>query len=367
MPLTTDEIMNRALGLVLGVAVGDAKGIGYELLTRQQILELKQTREKENESTDEKEMLYPHVTTSNPYIPHDWPCGRWTDDTQLTLAMVRAISKSIETKTPLFSNEGMSYIVEEHITEWKECVHGWGGTKTAIENLNNKSHTYKNSGNTTSVGNGVLMKIAPLAFYYYILDEKTPVERLERDDEIEILCRMTHNTTVAVMSACVFVKMSIYAFKHSLSSHAERLSFLDYASQVAIHYEHKYGLDIDKDVKNILSTRIKRYIQELKQTDSISEETLISVSNGGTFFCVDSLSMVIGLLACQVPSFDTVVRATEIGGDTDSNAAMIGALVGGMKGQKEIDEHHVKYLYRTDYVRQVGEEFGAKLVDFYEK
>ena len=39
--------------------------------------------------------------------------------------------------------------------------------------------------------------------------------------------------------------------------------------------------------------------------------------------------MVYGLFVQAVPSFATILNAVFIGGDTDTNAAMVGAMVGG--------------------------------------
>ncbi|CAF4118405.1 unnamed protein product, partial [Adineta steineri] len=43
-------------------------------------------------------------------------------------------------------------------------------------------------------------------------------------------------------------------------------------------------------------------------------------------------------------------------------AAMIGALLGAKHGEEAIDHRRVEIVFRTDYVRQVGEEFGKALV-----
>ncbi|CAF0798788.1 unnamed protein product [Rotaria sp. Silwood1] len=333
--MNSNEILERSIGIALGTAIGDAKGIAYETLTRQQIIDL--------QNKDEK-TLYTRVT-NHPYIPNDWQIGRWTDDTQLTLAMMRAITKYLQSK-----EDFMLTIVNEHIIEWKESIAGWGGTKTAIERLSNGTHTYLDSGNQAE-GNGVLMKLAPLAFYYSLCDNAD-------DHELEIICRMTHNTSVALSTACTYVHMCIYLFKQkNLTSN----DFLEYVYQLSLKYENKYAL---KDDKYLISLRIKRYI-ELNLSSQIDEKSIIDISDGGTYYCVNSLTMIIGLIACSStcePNFNTLIHATEIGGDTDSNAAMIGAIIGGMKGIKSLEQEHINQVYRSDYVRKIGEEFGLALI-----
>jgi ADP-ribosylglycohydrolase len=336
--MNPNEILERTVGLALGTAIGDAKGIAYETLTRQQIIELK--------NKNENKTLYTQVI-NHPYIPENWQIGRWTDDTQLTLAMMKAITKYLQLNEDLISN-----IVNEHIIEWKESIAGWGGTKDAIERLSNGTHTYLNSGNKAE-GNGVLMKLAPLAFYYSLC-------KTVNDNEIETICRMTHNSSVALLTACIYVHMCIYLFEKKNQNSND---FLHYIYQLSLQYEKKYEIN---EEKYFVSSRIKRYLDANLISD-INEKLIIDVSNGGTFHCVDSLTMIIGLIACLPtcePNFDTLIRASEIGGDTDSNAAMIGAIIGGMKGIKSLEQEHINQVYRTDYIRKIGEEFGLAIIEY---
>lgn len=333
--MNSKDILERTVGIALGTAIGDAKGIAYETSTREQIIQ---------RQAEEQKSLYTRVT-NHPYIPENWQIGRWTDDTQLTLAMMKAITKSLHQSNDDF----MANIVNEHIIEWKESIAGWGGTKNAIERLSNGTHTYLNSGNQAE-GNGVLMKLVPLAFYYSLYGNVN-------DDEIEKICRMTHDTPIALSTACLYVHMCLYLFekKNPLSK-----EFLQYLYQLSLQYERKYQLT---ENKHLVSARIQRYLDVPSYSD-IDEKLIIDVSHGGTYYCVNSLLMVIGLIACLPtcePDFDTLIRATEIGGDTDSNAAMIGAILGVMKGVSSLEQEHITQLYRMDYIRKVGEEFGQAL------
>jgi ADP-ribosylglycohydrolase len=72
--------------------------------------------------------------------------------------------------------------------------------------------------------------------------------------------------------------------------------------------------------------------------------------------------MVVGLVAAKRVTFATLEKALEMGGDTNIVAAMVGALLGATKGQSAIDNRRVEIVFRSDYVRQVGEEFGQALV-----
>ncbi|CAF1229423.1 unnamed protein product [Rotaria sp. Silwood1] len=344
MSLQPNEIIDRALGMAFGTAVGDAMGIPFENLTPEQIAKIQM-------SLNEKDSLFINAAGRNPYIPKEWPAGRWGDATQLSLAIMHAIAKHLcdgAEKTPLITS-----IVDEHVREWQHCTDGWGtGTKSAIERIAQGSYSYCNSGGL-STGNGVIMKLTPLAFFFHVCD-------LNIDDElVEIVCRMTHVSPVTIVTALIYVHLCIFIFENDLpSSSVERKAFLQYVNQLSVKYECKYNLVTHQD---LLSIRIHRYLEKI---DEINNELLLDVSHGGTFFCVDTLSMVVGLVVSKRVTFETLNKAVQMGGDTNIIAAMIGALLGATQGHQAIDKRRTEIVFRSDYVQQIGEEFGQALVHY---
>jgi ADP-ribosylglycohydrolase len=70
-----------AVGLILGCAVGDAKGIAYENLTAAQVTALRHT----DRHAEQERSGRPYLKcVRHKFIPHDFEAGRFTDDTQLT-------------------------------------------------------------------------------------------------------------------------------------------------------------------------------------------------------------------------------------------------------------------------------------------
>ena len=344
MLLQPNEIVDRAIGMAYGTAVGDAMGIPFENLTPKQITEIQM-------SLNKNESLFVNAAGRNPYIPKEWPTGRWGDATQLSLAIMHAIAKHLDAgteKLPLIKS-----IVDEHVREWHGCTDGWGnGTKDAIEKIAQGSYSYYNSGGL-STGNGVIMKLTPIAFFFHVC-------KLNVDDElIETVCRMTHTSSVTIATAYIYIYLCVFIFEHGLpSSEVERKAFLQYAYELSIKYESKYNLVIQKEV---LSIRVQRYLENMNDIDN---ELLLDVSQGGTFFCVDTFSMVIGLIATKQVTFETLERALQMGGDTNIVAAMIGALLGATQGEQAIDSRRTGIVFRSDYIRQIGEEFGQALVQY---
>lgn len=341
-----NDISDRAIGMAFGTAIGDAMGIPFENLTPEQIAEIQA-------SLDKDESLFVNVAGRNPYVSKDWPTGRWGDATQLSLAIMHAIVKHLDDGASAEQLPLITSIVDEHVREWRNGTDGCGnGTKNALEKIAQGSCSYLNSGGT-STGNGVIMKLTPIAFFFYVCNIDV------NDELVEQVCRMTHTSPVTMATTFIYLHLCLFIFKHHLpSTDTEKKSFLEYLYQLSITYETKYSLIVLED---LLSIRIHRYLENIT---NISNELLLDVSHGGTFFCVDTLSMVIGLIVEKQMTFETLEKAIKMGGDTNIVTAMLGALLGATHGQTAIDHRRVQLVYRSDYVRQIGEEFGRALTQY---
>jgi len=108
-----------------------------------------------------------------------------------------------------------------------------------------------------------------------------------------------------------------------------------------------------------MSPRLKLYLDNF---DNLTDQKIYEISQGATFFTIDSCTTVIGFLVGRDPSFHSVVRAALLGGDTDSNASMIGGILGGMKGVEIMPLTYIEQLHRPKMVIQSALEFYKSLV-----
>jgi ADP-ribosylglycohydrolase len=101
-----------------------------------------------------------HSLEGNRYLRGE-PIGSYSDDTQLTLAVARAVV------SPDLIDIGL--LAREHIAAYLETQRGWGtATRVAVERLlqgetPDRSGRVDNPG--AALGNGVLMKISPVALW----------------------------------------------------------------------------------------------------------------------------------------------------------------------------------------------------------
>jgi len=278
-------------------------------------------------------------------------------------------------KALIASNGGldMQTVAAEHVNAQIESVFGWGtGTRLAVQRLRDGTHNYHNSGNSDATGNGVIMKIAPVA--YFCSQTKVESESV-KEKFIEEFARMTHNNNLSVVCALFHFQMLEKVFNRAHADDLEEnhvlIGYLKSGAELSRTLESRYLSQEErlhfKEIGNLLSDRISKLHEvALAASDSLqrpilSDDDLIDISHGGTFFVVNSLTMVWGLLCSQPLSFDSVLRAALIGGDADSNAAMVGSVLGGLKGMKVFPEKYVSGLHKINDLIATGKVF-SKLV-----
>lgn len=348
----------KTIGIILGTAIGDAKGIPYETLTYAQCLELKPHALKS---------VFEKCAAENRYCPNYGP-GKWTDDTQLTLAMMRTLTR----------RRGLDWddLVREHIAEWQRSTIGWGGTQYAVHRLSTGIHSIHQSGNKTATGNGVLMKLVPLIYFYSRQLEDSECYCAKESDLIT-LTKMTHGSPVAIVTALVMSEWveCLFRGKLSLDSPEARRRALECAIELAEHFESQHikideRVSIPDDTKdpNLQSyfscnLRVSYYLKQLLANwDEVllSDEPLSKLTNGGTYHCASSLSMVIGILVTtnEFTFESTVLRAALIGGDTDSNAALVGGILGGLHGTRWIPSNYVAELHESEMLIETAKNFN---------
>jgi hypothetical protein len=146
-----------------------------------------------------------------------------------------------------------------------------------------------------------------------------------------------------------------------LATPAKRKELLQFAWGVANQFET--GIlpvageePVENDDK--LSTRIAML---LSCFDALTDSTIVSIARGGTSNAVDSLSLVLGVLSAEAPSFASIQRAVLLGGDTDSNASMVGGVVGFCCGRSAFPLEYISGLYKATDIIAEGVRFSRFL------
>lgn len=321
------RLLDKIRGCLAGVAIGDALGMPVETMTREEILR----------ATDGKGVrgLIKPVQTRIRGTMGLKP-GTTTDDTQLTFAVAQA----------LIDCRGFNLMRQaaELIEAYENSDFGWGrstkdSAKAIREHIDSSGAGLpadKVPGRHPEIpapppakpgdgcGNGVAMKVAPLAIFHALTDG-FPEPFLT---DVMALGLMTHGDPRASFAAGALgaaIASTLTARAKPLDGLFLRRLALKQAIKTAMQLEFRYQFYRKNDDK--LSARLELLPLALRNLHTLRTQI------GTGCFALESVPLAIGVFLRHPAEFRTgVLEAVNAGGDTDSTASMVGALIGANVG-----------------------------------
>jgi len=278
---------------LVGCAIGDALGNPFEM----------------------KPAISPSLTTWDGLFKAGgtfWKgdAGQYTDDTLMSIALSKSIIQSSGFDPKDVANEYLNWYLSKN-------TRGIGiTTATALENLK-LGYSWEQSGliSSKSGGNGTAMRAAPIGLAYR--NKLNLVLKYAIED-----ASITHNSLEPKMGSCAIALATAILTDRDVGTIAMS-SLLGNIISVLLDSEVKSKL---QDVQKALHEKIDPKVV----LASIGTSGYVPESVGAAFYC---------LLATS--SFeDAVVMAVRGGGDTDTIAAMTGAMAGTYYGLDGIPEHY---------------------------
>lgn len=234
------------------------------------------------------------------YGTYNQPTGTWSDDTSMTLATCRSIKNKGKVDIANIRKEFEEWLFNKKYTPFGE-VFDCGNT--CFNSIRNK----RGCDDKWSNGNGSLMRIIPLAF----------VDNISNDD-IENVSAITH--------------------AHNISKEACKY-------YVGIAIDLLNNLDIKSSIKNNIPKG--SIYDSLLWLEDYSEEEIISSG-----YVVDSFKAALWCLIKTDNYKDCVLKAVNLGCDTDTIAAIAGGLAGIMYGYNSIPKDWIEKLQRKDLIEE---------------
>ncbi|OQB30173.1 MAG: ADP-ribosyl-(dinitrogen reductase) glycohydrolase [Bacteroidetes bacterium ADurb.Bin174] len=192
--------------------------------------------------------------------------------------------------------------------------------------------------NETMNGNGSLMRILPLVFY--LLDK--PVK--ERFEITRLVSSITHRHIRSVI-ACFY--------------------YLEFARKI-IQGEEKF--EIYKSFQTEISSFL---VEESIQADEISifdrllQQNIFELSEDNIFssgYVLDTLEAAIWCLLTTNSYSEAVLKAINLGNDTDTTGAVTGGLAGLLYGINNIPEKWLHQLARYDEIEDLANRLSIKII-----
>lgn len=309
---------NLYLDGIMGLVVGDAIGVPVEF-------------------SDREERMQDPVMEMRGYGTYPVPKGSWSDDSSMALASLSALyTDGLNLKKTM--ENFVAWEQEGKFTPQGEVFDEGNTCSFAIYDYM-KFRDVSTCGRTgeDSNGNGSLMRILPVCIYLkYMQDESD----LDDDSAIEIVHQMSALTHAHIRS-----KMACGIYFFCVSELSKRDDTIENLLQSAIHTAFSF-YEKDVETRKELShyDRI-RNIQELKM---LSES---QVHSGG--YVIDSIEASLWCLLNASSYEESVLKAVNLGDDTDTTAAIAGGLAGIYYGYDMIPEKWKADIIRRSWIEEL--------------
>ena len=319
----------RLFGGILGLAVGDALGVPVEFQSR--------------------ELLRRNpVTGMQGYGTYKQPPGTWSDDTSLMLCLVDSLAHTqiVTDGKPLRWQPNYPDIMQRFLlwfdkaeyTAHDEVFDVGIATRHALQCYRKGADPIECGGTSEQDnGNGSLMRILPLAFYLRSFCEWDLSKAKKSFDIIHNVSSLTHAHQRSRIACGLYLSIA-----KNLESYED--------TKLAI----KVGLESAKP------WYAENYAKELKHYARIFDSDFADLPEEkirSSGYVVDTLEAALWCLLNTDNYKDCVLKAVNLGEDTDTVAAVAGGLAGIYYGVEDIPEEWLKQLARREYIEKLCEDF----------
>ncbi len=324
------NLKEKIRGMFLGLAIGDALGMPFESKPYESLEKLKR---KSSFTRGRRQKL-----------------GTWTDDTQLSIAVAKAILEA--------GAVDMEKVGKYHVEAYDDTTAGWGSTtREAVKKIKDGTHWSKagdfDGAINRGLGNGPVMKAAPLAAYFALTKKF--------DDFVKIcvdFTAMTHQTSVAV-SSCLAHVMALSECLENEYHKFDTKAFVKKivrASEIGRSY---YSNTLGDDLTERLKTLIPLYENPKLLYD---DKHIINEYGRGTCYVYNSLPFTYAFFMRSPFQYHSLIDVIYSGGDTDTNGSMVGALLGALRGEEVFPSYLREKLDQGDEILALADNFCDKFL-----
>jgi len=312
------DFTERAKSMLFGVAIGDALGVPVEFKSRAYL--------RENPVGD---MIG--------YGSHKVPAGTFSDDSSLTFCLAEALTQDFDLNT--IGQNFLRWCNDNYWTATGEVFDIGNATQDAMCQLE-KGVNPELAGGTASNsnGNGSLMRILPLVFY--LLDK----ESHERFEITKLVSSITHAHIRSVIACYYYLEFA----RHLLNGKDKFDIYNDKKQEISD--DLLFFADIPSEIA-WFDRLLKGNIHELP------EEVIQS-----TGYVIHTLEASIWCLLTTINYKDAVLKAINLGDDTDTTGAVTGGLAGLLYGYDNIPTNWIAQIARRDDIEDLAERMSKAFV-----
>lgn len=313
---------------LFGVAVGDALGVPVEFQTRETIA------------------LHP-VTDMRGYGTHHQPAGTWSDDSSLTFCLAEMLCNKYDLQD--LANRFINWREHAYWTAHNRVFDIGIATSAAIQNLIREVTPVLAGGNDEgSNGNGSLMRILPLLFF---IKDKPIHERFQYISDVSSLTHRHIRSVLACFIYCEYALLLLQGIDKMKAFQMMQQSVNRFLKEEPICSEY----EINK-FHRLLENPINDYkiipIHQFPEKEVYSSGYVLHTVEAA-FWCV-----------LNTDNFkDAVLKAVNLGSDTDTTAAVTGGLAGLLYGWESIPPDWMNVLARKEDIADLSGRLYKKMYE----
>lgn len=345
---------SKVRGMLVGGAIGDALGAPVETWPPDRIAEVHGGPVRR----------YVSPIGHKWFKPEEFLPGMTTDDTQLTVATAEGLIHGHAAAVAANSfSPYLDAVAAAHVEAMKFTVGGWGRSTTeAVRRLANGVH-WSESGKTTQpnrgTGNGVVMKISPLAAWVESKGSgqffNDPAFRLH--EHVVEYSAMTHYTQISAYAAVAHIE-AMRCCLLCLPNGVTPLYFHKkvcydpwHISQPDSRSPYRYGVGHLEPPADDLFARLAT-LSDIGTITRLGVPELAKLYGGGSCYVYDSLPFAYALFLKFPSTLEGVIEAANAGGDSDTNAKIVGEMLGANHGIEFFEQP--EYRWSLEGLRDVG-------------
>ena len=302
---------------IYGLIIGDAMGVPVEFTSRE----------------DRKKTP---ITDMTGYGTYNQPEGTWSDDSSMVLATLASIRDRGRIDYKDIMDRFHNWCMYGAYTPFDEVFDIGIATSRAIMKYSNGAKPLESGGKTEwDNGNGSLMRILPICLYIFEEQSKSNLSDNEAIDIIHNCSALTHAHLRSKMACGIYY----FLVKAVIEIDGEITERLQIGIDNAFRY---YRLNTGEEISSY-----NRIISLLEFKDT-PEENIKS-----TGYVVDTLEAALWCLLNTSSYSEAILKAVNLGNDTDTIAAVTGGLAGIFYGYENIPDKWKSKIQRKDLIESL--------------
>ena len=345
---------SKIKGMLVGGAIGDALGRPVESMSRQQI------------QKHHPEGLTEYVAPrANKWFKDDQK-GVMTDDTQLSLAVLKALIRA--------NGFGMGTQAKYHVQALHESDEGWGGSlRDSITRLS-EGVRWSESGKTDNphrgTGNGVLMRISPIAAWYAAKGQKRlPWKKFA--DKVVQFSAMTHYSRISALAGVIHCTVMENLLWNDVSRfNKDDVFHAIFKGLDGRHYKRSrkhpdhYYIGHLSDAKGASADFLYNMVKLSRNDELWSVEWAINEFGCGRSYVAHSMPFSYSFFLKNPYCVESMFAVAAAGGDTDTNAKVVGEMLGALHGIELFEssnyDHLIHGLEDSESLYKLADDFCDK-------